>query len=205
MEELWKPISGFENLYEVSNLGRVKALERLVWNNGGLQHKHERILKQNDNRSYKMVVLCKDGKTFPRLVHRLVATEFVPNPESKPIVDHIDTDPSNNSADNLRWATTQENCLNPLTRLHGSIAKIGHPFWGREFTPEERRKIADKNRGRKLTDEQRKKLSDAHKNNPKALAAALRNIELARQAKLKRHREKRALNRKENDYVPVTE
>ena len=109
MKEIWKNVEGFEGLYEVSNLGRVKALDRYVVNNGGLQHKKERILKQRINKNkHCTVVLCKDGKTYPRLVHRLVAIAFIPNPDNKPIIDHIDTDPTNNRVDNLRWVTQQE-------------------------------------------------------------------------------------------------
>ena len=164
MQEKWKDIIGFEGLYVVSNTGKVKALERLVLNNGGLQHKHERILKAHvDARGYCSVVLCKDGKTYPKSVHRLVAEAFISNLENKPYVDHIDTNPSNNYVDNLRWATQKENALNLLTRQHLSQAKMGHEYWGRPLTDEERKKISDANKGRVFTEEHKKKLSDAHK------------------------------------------
>ena len=164
MKELWKEIEGFEGLYEVSNMGRVKALDRYVMNNGGLQHKAERILRQNIQKGgHCMVVLCKDGKTYPKLVHRLVAIAFIPNPQNKPVVDHIDTDPTNNKVENLRWATVKENANNPLSRVNNSKSKKGHPYYGRPLTKEERRKISDAHKGKKLTEEHKKALSNAHK------------------------------------------
>lgn len=187
MDEVWKAVDGFYGLYEVSNKGRVKALERTVMNNGGLQRKHEKILRINySNNRHGQVVLCKDGKTYPRLVHRLVAIAFIPNSENKPVVDHIDTNPRNNCVENLRWVTVQENCLNPLTRINNSKSKMGHPFRGRELTKEERAKIANALRGRKLSEEHRKKLSEAHKNSPKAIEASKRNILSIRKNRTKR-------------------
>lgn len=132
MNEEWRAVEGYEGLYEVSNLGRVRALDRLVMNNGGLQRKHERILQgciTPNSKGYNQVVLCKEGKIQPCLVHRLVANAFIPNPEGKPEVDHIDTNPSNNRVDNLRWVTTQENSMNPITRKKKSESKKGHPYY----------------------------------------------------------------------------
>lgn len=163
MREIWKPISGFDGYYEVSNLGRVKALERLVENNGGMQRKHEKILKEHCSRGHSTVVLCKDKKTYPRLVHRLVAQEFIPNPENKPIVDHIDTNGFNNRVDNLRWVTQQENCMNPLTREHNSKSKMGHRGYLTNHTEESKQKMREKALGRIVSDETRKKLSERKK------------------------------------------
>lgn len=142
MKEVWKTIEGFEGFYEVSNLGRIKALERLVENNGGMQKKHEKILKENRSNGHSMVVLCRDKKTYPRLVHRLVAQAFIPNPENKPVVDHIDTNAFNNRVENLRWVTQQENCMNPLTREHNSKSKMGLKL-GIHLSEEHKRKISD--------------------------------------------------------------
>lgn len=187
MCEVWKAIDGFEGLYEVSNKGRVKALERTIINNGGLQRRHEKILKINySGNRHGLVVLCKNSKTYSRLVHRLVAIAFIPNPENKPVVDHIDTDTHNNCVENLRWVTVQENCMNPITRINNSKSKMGHPFRGRELTNEERAKISDKLRGRKLSEEHKKKLSEAHKNSPKAIEASRRNMLAIRKNRTKR-------------------
>ena len=162
--ETWLPVKGYEGLYEVSDHGRVKALERYVMNNGGLQHRSEKILSQQENKhGYVNVVLCKGGKINSIGVHRLVAMAFIDNPKNKPVVDHIDTNPSNNHVDNLRWVTVKENANNPLSRSHNSESKKGHPNWGRPLTEEERLKISLKNKGRKVSEETRRKLSESHK------------------------------------------
>lgn len=162
--EIWKDVVGFEGCYKVSNLGQVKSLERLVLNNGGLQRRQEKILKAHkDVRGYLSVVLCKDGKTFPRTIHRLVAEAFIPNPENKPIVDHLDTNPANNRVDNLRWTTQQENCMNPLTRVNNSNSKKGHPGHKVNYTEEAREKMRKARLGKKLSEETKAKISKSRK------------------------------------------
>lgn len=162
MKEEWRPIKGYEGLYEVSNLGNVKALERFVENNGGLQHRREQLLKQN-NQNHCMVVLCKNGITKPALVHRLVAEAFIPNTDNKPVVDHIDTNPYNNCVDNLRWCTVQENCMNPLTRIHNSESKKGHKGYLTHHSEETKKKISELLKGRNLSEEHKRNLSVSHK------------------------------------------
>ncbi len=99
--ETWKPVGGFEGLYAVSNLGRVKSLKRNTTSGG--------IMKTHINRGYEYVHLCKDGKHYNAKVHRLVASAFVGNPMGKPEVNHLDEDKTNNRADNLEWVTAKEN------------------------------------------------------------------------------------------------
>lgn len=164
MEEMWKSIKGFEGLYEVSNLGRIKALDRYVQNNGGIQHRTQKILKAyGGNNKHLTVVLCKNGKTYPRLVHRLVASAFIPNPDNKPVVDHIDTVPTNNCVNNLRWVTAKENANNPLSRIHNSESKKGHKCYLTKHSEETKKKLSDAHKGKTLSKEHRMKLSEAHK------------------------------------------
>ena len=98
MEE-WKPISGYENLYEVSTHGRVR-------------NRHGRILAQNKkkNSDYMRVHLAKNNTAKHFLVHRLVAMAFLPMEEGKDTVNHLDHDKTNNHVDNLEWCTLKENC-----------------------------------------------------------------------------------------------
>lgn len=117
-EEVWKDVPGWEGLYQVSDRGRVKSLARdYTICNVAVVHKQEALLKQHPGKfGYQLVELNYNGKAKCYPVHRLVAMAFIPNPENKPHVDHIDTITSNNSVENLRWVTPKENVNNPLTR-----------------------------------------------------------------------------------------
>ena len=109
LNEQWKDIKGFEGCYQISSLGRIKSLERQD-SKGRLRK--ERILSQNkkDDKGYHTANLYKDGKNQYKRVHILVAEAFIPNPNNKPEVNHIDGNKSNNSVSNLEWNTTKENC-----------------------------------------------------------------------------------------------
>ena len=119
MEEIWKPIRGFEGLYEISNLGRVKSLGRdIIRRDGSRKVFSPKILKPysaNKLNHQKVDLRTLDNKRHVKWVHRLVAEAFIPNPCNKPFVDHIDTDTLNNRVNNLRWATASENRNNPLS------------------------------------------------------------------------------------------
>lgn len=116
MKEEWKDIKGYEGFYQVSNFGRVKSLERYD-RLGRLVE--EKILKEYiDSHGYYYSNLYKDGKYKCVRNHFIEAQAFIPNPENKPTVDHIDTNKLNNRLDNLRWATMKEQFENPLTKQH---------------------------------------------------------------------------------------
>ena len=126
MNEIWRPIKGYEGLYEVSNLGRVKSLERVRPNMANGLYK-ERILKGQINRGgyHKVALLRNEGKSKLCSVHRLVAEAFISNPNNKPCIDHINTIKTDNSVENLRWVTWKENVNNPLTLAYKSEISRG--------------------------------------------------------------------------------
>ncbi len=110
MIEIWKDIEGYEGLYQVSNLGRVKSLPK--------QHRYgsksERILqcgktkKQKLAIDYPSVILCKNGTYKSIRIHRLVALHFIENPENKESVNHINGIKNDNRVENLEWASPSE-------------------------------------------------------------------------------------------------
>lgn len=109
--EEWRPIQGYEGLYEVSDWGRVKSVDRIITRKNGrkLPFK-EKILKGGkNNMGYLLVCLNKDGKETWKLVHRLVAEAFLPNPQNLPQVNHKDETPTNNHVENLEWCTAKYN------------------------------------------------------------------------------------------------
>jgi len=109
--EVWKDIKGSEGRYQISNKGRVKSLERKVNNHTGELTVKEKILKQRPDEKGYMRIDIKDnsGKRKYYGIHRLVASVFIPNPDNKPQVNHIDGNKANNDVDNLEWVTNGEN------------------------------------------------------------------------------------------------
>lgn len=127
--EVWKPIEGYEGLYEVSNMGRVRSVDRVLpHNEHGTWHLKEKVLKQHwagpPNSTYLTVWLHKGhGEQHQRTVHRLVAQAFIPNPEGKEQVNHINCDRSDNRLSNLEWTTPLENTQHAWE--HGRCEMIG--------------------------------------------------------------------------------
>ena len=111
MEEIWKPIKGYEGVYEISNLGKVKRLSAKVNSrNGSLRNEREKILKKAINKfGYEYVCLTINGNQQKKKVHRLVAEAFIDNPQNKPQVNHINGIKSDNKSENLEWCNNQEN------------------------------------------------------------------------------------------------
>ena len=128
MKEIWKNIEGYEGLYQVSNLGNVKSLKFGPRNHA--KQWDEKLLKIGiTNCGYCKVQLHKDGRSQMKYVHRLVAEAFLPNPQNKPQINHIDGDKTNNLLSNLEWCSPGENqshaiakglrSLSPMVGKHG--------------------------------------------------------------------------------------
>ena len=110
IEEIWRPVVGYEGLYEVSNTGQVRSLDRYVKNNHSYRlHKGKVLSLLKNEYGYIQVVLSCNGKHNTITVHRLVAQAFILNPNNLPEVNHKDEDKTNNSVENLEWCTAKYN------------------------------------------------------------------------------------------------
>lgn len=123
MEEIWKDIAGYEGLYQVSNLGRVKSLDKYIPFNGTISLRKGKILKQKTNKyGYKCLRLFKNGCGKWLIAHRIVAQAFIPNPNNLPQVNHKDENKSNNLVENLEWCDAKYN-MNYGTRIERTSKK----------------------------------------------------------------------------------
>lgn len=140
--EIWKDIEGYEGLYQISNEGKVKSLPR-EWkcarNESGNRHHNEIIMSPQLRLNYYRVRLVKYGVGKNKSVHRLVAEAFIPNPDNKPCIDHINGNPIDNRVENLRWCTQEENNGFELHRNN-----VGKALLGRKHSEETIEKIRKK-------------------------------------------------------------
>ena len=119
--EIWKDIEGYEGIYQISNMGRVKSYPKWI----GWYFADERLIKAHDNgKRYLYTDLYNyEGKRKRYYIHRLVAQAFIPNPNNYPVINHKDNDAHNNKLDNLEWCTQEYNCNYGDHNLKLSIAR----------------------------------------------------------------------------------
>lgn len=115
MEEIWKDVDGFEGRYQISNFGNVKSLN---YNNTG---NPKNLVKRKNYSGYLWVNLHLYGTHKPKLVHRLVAEAFIPNPNQYSQINHKDENKGNNEVSNLEWCTQSYNAKYYLERHPGAL------------------------------------------------------------------------------------
>jgi len=128
--EIWKDIIGYEGYYQISNFGRIKKMERMVYDQKGnyLRKDPERLNKIHINKkrgNYYTTDLHLLGKRKTFQTHRLLAIAFIPNTENKKYVNHIDHNPMNNSLDNLEWVNQMENSCHAQKKIKRTSKYIG--------------------------------------------------------------------------------
>jgi hypothetical protein len=121
-KEIWKNIKGYEGLYQVSNLGRVRSLKRSSKNI---------LTGSTGTTGYRHVILTKNGILKNRDVHRIVAEHFIPNPDNLPQINHKDENILNNEVSNLEWCTAKYNCNYGNHKLKLSLAHKNRITTGR--------------------------------------------------------------------------
>lgn len=147
MSEEWRPIEGYEGLYEVSNTGRVRSLDMYVKIGYGNYRLHKgkviSLLKKGEY-GYIQVNLCYNGKLYKKYVHRLVAQAFIPNPDNLPEVNHKDEDKTNNSVENLEWCDRKYNMNFGTVRIRERDTKIKNGYWSGLSEKEYKKKYSKK-------------------------------------------------------------
>lgn len=134
--EEWKDVEGFEGFHQVSSMGRVKSLKRLVLRRWGFfKETKEKIMRLSPNDSGYLSVTLWNGKRFRYRVNRLVATHFIPNPENNPAVNHKKGIKADNRAAELEWVTHSENTKHAYSI--GLITQKGEKNNGAKLTHEQ--------------------------------------------------------------------
>ena len=130
-EEIWRPIEGYEGLYEVSSYGRVRSLDRYdKYSDGRIYlHKGKVLSPAKDKNGYFVVSLYFNGKHNTIKVHRLVAQAFIPNPDNLPEVNHLDEDKTNNRVENLEFCDRKYNLNYGSRKDKERDTKIKNGYW----------------------------------------------------------------------------
>jgi hypothetical protein len=166
LKERWKPIEGYEGLYEVSDTGKVRSLERVVKRGNGFLNIPSKEKEPVEVHGYLYFSLFKEGKERRYAAHRLVAQHFIENPDNKPQINHLNGNKKDNRVQNLEWATQSENNYHALrTGLRKQYNRRGdkNPMYGKHHSESAKKKIALVHSGTRHTEETRKRMSASHK------------------------------------------
>ena len=144
IEEIWRPIEGYEGLYEVSNTGKVRSLDR--YDNRNCFRKGKVLSPIKDTDDYLKVNLYCNGKNKKCLVHRLVALTFIPNPDGLPQGNHKDEDKTNNNVDNLEWCNRKYNVNYGSRKDKVKDTAIKNGYWTGLSKEEYMKEYREKNR-----------------------------------------------------------
>ena len=150
-EEIWRPVVGYEGLYEVSSYGRVKSVDRYVktcYEAYKLQ-KGKILSLVKDKDGYLRVFLFCNGKGHRKFAHRLVAQAFIQNPNNFPIINHKDEDKTNNSVDNLEWCDSKYNNTYGTRKDKVRESKLKSGYWTGLSRKEYRKKYYQENKDKK--------------------------------------------------------
>ena len=169
MIEIWKPVKDYEGYYEVSNLGRVRRLDRYDYGCGYARFYKGRILKNlmSGKSPYYHVQLCKDGSITNKNVHRLVAEAFIPNPDNLPCVNHKSEVKTDNIPENLEWCSQEYNANYGTKNARCIKTKIERGLMdpdGENLSSEDRKRLwTDKHKEEIKENNHRKYLQDKEK------------------------------------------
>lgn len=160
--EIWKDVPNYVGIYQVSNIGNVKSLDHYIKSKNGKCLKKGRILQKfKTKKGYLQTSLSKDTKRLNTGIHRVVALAFIPNPENKPQVNHINGIKTDNRVENLEWCTNKEN------QIHAVKNKLS------------KHNLAEKHHNSKLTNEDVIKVRQLH-------SIGFKNHELAKDYNISR-------------------
>ena len=150
MNEEWRPIVGYEGLYEVSNTGQVRSLDMYVKSKSKSYrlHKGKVLSPGKDTDGYLKVCLSCNGKNKMFFVHRLAAQAFIPNPDNLPEINHKDENPGNNSVDNLEWCDRSYNNTYGTRQDKVRDTNIKNGYWTGLSRKESTKKYYQENRDR---------------------------------------------------------
>lgn len=167
MSEQWKDVEGYERIYQISTLGNLRRLAGEIETERGLRRLPARMKKAVLVDGYLYYSLSANNINKRFAAHRLVATAFIPNPDNKPDVNHLNGNKTDNRVENLEWCTRSENMQHAMSMgLWSQYDRHGekNPMYGKHHSNDAKRKIARVHLGTRHSEEAKKKMSETRHN-----------------------------------------